>query len=189
MSFTVDSNNPNYKSVNGLLLTKDGTTLVKGVKDNVTIPDSVTIIGTYAFYYYIRLTSITIPNSVTSIGYAAFCNCYGLTSVTIPDSVTSIGDFAFAACDGLKSVTIGNGVTYIGNSAFSSCFYLAVFDFHNHQSVPQLASTSAFTSTPSTKKIVVPDNLYESWKTATNWSSTTNNIVSSIIRYSDYINT
>ena len=41
-------------------------------------------------------TSITIPNSVTSIGDYAFCGCTGLTSITIPTSVTSIGDYAFS---------------------------------------------------------------------------------------------
>ena len=39
---------------------------------NLIIPNSVTSIGNYAFYYCKGLTSVTIPNSVTSIGYAAF---------------------------------------------------------------------------------------------------------------------
>ena len=43
------------------------------------------------------LTSVTIPDSVTSIGGYAFMNCSCLTSVTIPDSVTSIGYNAFNA--------------------------------------------------------------------------------------------
>ena len=43
------------------------------------------------------LTSITIPNSVTSIGTGAFVDCTSLTSVTIPNSVTSIGHNAFEA--------------------------------------------------------------------------------------------
>ena len=39
------------------------------------------------------MTSVTIPNSVTSIGNYAFCECYGLASVTIGSGVTSIGPY------------------------------------------------------------------------------------------------
>jgi hypothetical protein len=85
---------------------------------NLIIPNSVTSIGNYAFYYCYGLTSITIPNSVTSIGNRAFYYCSGLTSITIPNSVTSIGNYAFEYCSGLTSVTIGSGVTSIGSQAF-----------------------------------------------------------------------
>ncbi len=89
---------------------------------SVTIPNSVTSIGSKAFNYC-GLTSVTIPNSVTSIGSRAFYYC-GLTSVTIPNSVTSIGSGAFSLCRGLTSVTIGNSVTSIGSQAFNGCNYL-----------------------------------------------------------------
>ena len=95
---------------------------------NLTIPDSVTSIGEYAFYDCSGLTSVTIGNSVTSIEKWAFYGCSGLTSVTIPDSVTSIGDVAFQDCSGLTSVTIGNSVTSIGNSAFNGCSGLKNID-------------------------------------------------------------
>ena len=75
---------------------------------DLTIPNSVTSIGYYAFVGCTSLTSITIPNSVTSIGYYAFYGCSGLTSVTIPNSVTSIGNSAFWNCTGLTSVTLDN---------------------------------------------------------------------------------
>ena len=41
------------------------------------------------------LTSVTIGNSVTSIGSSAFYGCSGLMSITIPNSVISIGGSAF----------------------------------------------------------------------------------------------
>ena len=88
---------------------------------SVTIPDSVTNIGTYAFHGCTGLTSVKIGNGVTSIGERAFTGCTGLTSVTIPDSVTSIGEYAFRGCKGLTSVTIGNGVSSIGDRAFEDC--------------------------------------------------------------------
>ncbi len=104
----------------------------------VTIPNSVTIIGDFAFSST-SLTSITIPNSVTGIGLQAFSNSwltsieignsvtsigglafYGtrLISVDIPNSVTEIGDYAFSEIYSLTSVTIGNSVTRIGHFAF-----------------------------------------------------------------------
>ena len=51
-------------------------------------------------------TSVTIPNSVTSIGDYAFMDCTGLTSITIGSSVTSIDRGAFRGCDNLTSVTV-----------------------------------------------------------------------------------
>ena len=88
----------------------------------ITLPDSVTSIGDYAFSGCSSLTSITIPKGVTSIGYWAFECCTSLTSITIPDSVTSIGDSAFYGCTSLTGIWVGkcnpnysndeNGVLY-----------------------------------------------------------------------------
>ena len=74
------------------------------------------------------VTSITIPNSVTSIGRYAFENCAGLTSITIPESVISIGEKAFENCTGLTSVTMPDRfmaeISYMGLSGQASANYL-----------------------------------------------------------------
>jgi uncharacterized repeat protein (TIGR02543 family) len=120
-AFSVGAGNPSYSSVDGLLLSKDGRTLVAGVNGDVVIPGTVISIDHHAFSKRTGLTSVVIPRSVKSIGNYAFFNCEGLTSLTIPDSVTSIGNSAFYMCDGLTSVTIPRAVTSIGPSAFSFC--------------------------------------------------------------------
>ena len=92
-----------------------------GKETDITIPDSVTTIGDYAFMNCSSVTSVEIPNSVTSIEYRAFYNCSGLTSVTIGDSVKSIGEGAFGCCSGLTDITIPDSVTTIESAAFSKC--------------------------------------------------------------------
>ena len=86
----------------------------------MTIPNSVTSIGSRAFQSCSSLTTVTIPNSVTSIGDDAFQACSSLTSLTLGNSVTSIGDLAFDYCNSLTSITIPKSVTNIGTYAFSS---------------------------------------------------------------------
>jgi len=78
---------------------------------DLTIPAStngypVTSIGDIAFVGN-DLTNITIPNSITNIGTAAFSFNSGLTNVMIPDSVTSIGGGAFSSCDNLIAIRVG----------------------------------------------------------------------------------
>ena len=121
-SIKVESGNSVYDSrenCNAIIETATNKLMV-GCQSSI-IPNSVTSIGNYAFYYLKGITSITIPNSVTSIGDDAFLYCSGLTSIEIPNSVTSIGNQAFYECSGLTSIVIGNGVTSIGDEAFGYC--------------------------------------------------------------------
>ena len=130
---------------------------------SVTIPNSVTSIGSYAFAWCKGLTSVTIPNSVTSIGEWTFYECEGLTSVTIPNSVTSIGEEAFYDCTGLTSATIGNSVTSIGEKAFFGCTNIETVMFgKNVQNIGNYAFYGCKNIYEMTVKATKVPNVYES---------------------------
>ena len=116
----------------------------------ITIPDSVTTIGEFAFCDCTKLTNITLPNglreipdhvfrscrsltelviptSVTRIGYAAFFECVNLTSLVIPENVVSLDTHAFYNCMRLTSITLPDSLISISDSAFDRCTALDTF--------------------------------------------------------------
>jgi hypothetical protein len=108
--------------------TNSGTITITGYTGSggaVVIPGTinflpVTRIGDLAFSST-SLTSVTILNSVSNIGRYAFSSCTSLINLTIGNSVTSIEEGAFEFCTSLTSIPIPNGVTSIGLSAFGYC--------------------------------------------------------------------
>lgn len=95
---------------------------------SVQIPDTVTEIGSNAFYNCTSLKSVTIqdnkPSCVKKIGRQAFMFCSELTDISILDSVTEIGSEAFHQCEKLDTVTIPEGVTSVADGMFSYCYSL-----------------------------------------------------------------
>ena len=136
---------------------------------NVTIPDSVTSIGDYAFRCS-SLTGITIPDSVASIGKNAFEDCYSLNRVDITDIAawckTTFGnDYSnpFFYADNLylngelvENLVIPNGVTSIGYSAFDGCSSLTSVTIPD--SVTSIGH-SAFSGCSSLTSVTIPDSV------------------------------
>ncbi|GHV79300.1 hypothetical protein AGMMS49944_10910 [Spirochaetia bacterium] len=117
---SVDEANSDYSSIDGVLFSKDKTTLLyypQGRTGSYAIPSGVTNIAYCAFEECSKLTGVTIPEGVTNIGTSAFYKCTALTSVTIPESVTSIGAY------GWGSSSNGNGTTTyrLWYGAFQGC--------------------------------------------------------------------
>ena len=117
-SFEVSPENQIYSSVDGLLCSKDGKTVVAGLYGKMEIPLGVTTIGRSAFLHREWLNEVTIPPTVTSIGPWAFADCVNLTSATFPSCVTNIGMSAFAGRNKLSTVMIPTCLTNIVRSAF-----------------------------------------------------------------------
>ncbi len=72
----------------------------------LSMPSTITSIGTSAFEYCILMTDCVIGNGIITIGDRAFYHCEALASVTIPNSVTSIGYIAFYRCIVLTVITV-----------------------------------------------------------------------------------
>ena len=137
-SFTVDSANPNYSVIDGVLFNKLKTILVNYPPNKTGI-------------------NYNIPDSVTSIGDYAFASCTGLTSVTIGNSVTSIGDGAFQSCTGLTSVYFYGNIPSIGVNNFVSntqdtAYYLSNTGIAN---LTMFTSTSPFTPIATTLNVLI----------------------------------
>ena len=107
----MDTGNTAYSSEGGVLFDKAKTALIQypigNVRTSYTIPDSVTSIGSRAFYGCTSLASMIIPDSVTSIGYYAFDNCTQLISLSIPISLNAAS--SFYGCTNIESVVFTPG--------------------------------------------------------------------------------
>lgn len=123
-AFQVDENNVAYTAQDGVLFSKDMTTLVacpEGREGTYTVPDGVETLGEQAFSRCVGLTGITLPESLTTIKAAAFYNCSALTGLTIPDGVTSIGPTAFCRCSVLAQITLPESLSTLETGLFSDC--------------------------------------------------------------------
>ena len=95
---------------------------------------------------------IYFDKPIKKIVDGAFYNCSSLTSINIPNSITSIGDYAFYGCDSLTSV------------------------YCRATTPPQLGS-NVFYNNASGRKIYVPRNSVDAYKSAAGWTSYAADIV------------
>lgn len=93
------------------------------------------------------IKNLSLPEGLTHIGQYAFYYCSALQSITIPNSVVSIASYAFYSCENLISVALGSGITSIGNSAFYGCGNLDYIRI-DAQTPPTLGNANSIDSSP-----------------------------------------
>ena len=177
-SFEVDIENKYFKSIDGVVYSKDGRTLVQfpnGRSGFYNMPNEVENVKRSSISGCTKLTGLTIsnrltriddfmfcgtafstldiPSSVTSIGMNAFEMCGSLSSITIPGNVSIIGENAFSCCTSLRSVTINEGVVSMGSCAFFNCTSLSSITLPNSLNV---IGARAFQQCSSLSSITIP---------------------------------
>ena len=138
-AITVETGNPNYSSLNGVLYDKAQTILYcypGGKTDTAfSVPNSVVSIESYAFFRC-RLTSVTIPSSTTFIGEYAFSesrlseinvaadnpNYSSVDGVFYDKTQTTL--YNYPAGRNTAAFSIPNSVVSIAEDAFGGCFNL-----------------------------------------------------------------
>lgn len=143
----------------------------------ISIPNSIASIENFAFYNCNSLHTVTIPNGVTYIGEDSFRKCRSLSTITIPNGMTSISVNAFYECSALSALIIPNSISNIKDYAFAHCKSLGYCDFSVCTSVPTLSGTNAFYNIPNDCKLLIPADLLDEWKAATNWTIYASNMV------------
>ena len=210
--FTVDANNSNYTTSNGVLFSKDGSQLIrypdKKADNTYSVPSTVKSISEYAFegaeilkqvilherlenvggasfYNCKQLESVNIPSSINIINAAMFYGCERLTSVDIPNSVTVISAQAFIGCSGLTSIEIPESVTEIGNGAFSYCSSLTSIKIPN--SITSI-SAGTFSNCTGLTSVTIPNSVTSiGWAAFANCTGLTSmTIPNSVTTIDDY---
>ena len=135
--------------------------------ESVLFPGSM--LGIKGFGNCTALKKITILQSDTDPGIGrsviGFSGCTALEAIEFPEGVTYIN--GFSGCSALARATFPSTLTYLGG--FQNCTALKIMDFRAAASVPTL--NADFYGLPSDCRVVIPDELYDSWKTQSKWNS------------------
>lgn len=149
---------------------------------SISLP-SVTNLGNYCFTQCSALTDINVPK-LTTVGRQTFSPCAALERISLP-SLTTISDMSlFLNSNKLEFADLGNA-TNLPSQTFFNCYSLKTVIIRTN-SVCSMAATNVFggcyhflgtvssTYNPNGLKdgcIYVPDDLVDSYKAASNWST------------------
>lgn len=109
----VNENNKWYKSIDGVLFTKNADTLLvyPPAKASIyyNIPSSVTHINSFAFHGSKALKQVVIPNSVSSLGNSIFGSCDNLTELVVPDHPIKLDKYSLSDLYYLQNISTNRG--------------------------------------------------------------------------------
>lgn len=103
----------------------------------------------------INITNITLPNSITIIDSYAFLGCSEIINFVVPSKLQKIGNYAFQNCSNILSYDMPKTLIQIGVGAFDGNSKMSQLTF-NSVAAPTIADGNIFSGTTSDLKVRVP---------------------------------
>lgn len=160
-SIKVSEDNPNFKSVEGVLYNKKGNKLISypyGRALEYVIPEGVDTIGRDVFNTFQELEQITFPSTLKAVLSSAFTYCTGLVNTNdLPEGLEFVGSNAFSNCRKL-TVTIPSTVTNISMTAFNNNWSMK--EIHIPGTV-KVIGQQAFSDARACKSVIIDEGVEE----------------------------
>ncbi len=126
-AYEVPEDHPLYKTVDGVLYTKDGKKLLAypnaRKEEHFDVPAGVESIGGFAFSGVADeneyLKTVSLPIGLKTLEDCAFSGCTRLQSIAVPLTVEHIGTGVFSDCVSLEIVSLPEGLTADKNASWS----------------------------------------------------------------------
>lgn len=135
IALNIDQNNEMYRSYNGVVYTKDGSTLIccpNGL-ESITVLNTVNKLAARSLYLCEKLSTIDFGNgnNLKVFEELTFYSCKSLRFISLPKSLTKIMQNAFLECSKLESIVFPDfSVCNLeGESIFENCISLRTVSF------------------------------------------------------------
>ncbi|QTE70022.1 leucine-rich repeat domain-containing protein [Clostridiales bacterium FE2011] len=113
-AYEVPEDHPLYKTIDGVLYSKDGKSLLlypeSKEDEHFDVPAGVECIAKHAFCGNDYLKTVSLPIGLKTLEDYAFSGCTSLQSIALPLTVTHIGVDAFYCCLALERVSLPAGL-------------------------------------------------------------------------------
>ena len=120
----------NCEDINAIVFQEptDGSEGITAIPDNcfrgctnltsVKLPNTVKVIGAFAFAECKNLNEIIIPRDTEEIGYSSFFQCSKLQNIVFNTKLKKLGEYSFIHCGSLKQLNLNEGLEVINRQSF-----------------------------------------------------------------------
>ena len=148
-----------------------GSVLIGNQVESIVIGKAITKLGENCFLNYANLKSVQMHDDIIDLSYNAFSGCSSLESIDFPKNLVALPNGTCKNCTSLRIARLQNNIKSIGNTVFNGCSSLKTVVILQSDNVITLYNTNSFVGNAEDRLIYVPDDLVDSYKSATNWST------------------